>query len=88
MKMIRVIKASTGSVETIVPLFMGFYNTMFEDYWQHKQEIGEMFTNSINMKISEIFPSFRYEFEKVISPNNITIAQMKFMLVLILSGMK
>ena len=66
--MIRVIKASTGSVETIVPLFEGFYETMFTDYWQHKEDIGEMFTDEINGKISEIFPSFRYTFEKVISP--------------------
>lgn len=68
MKLIRVIKASANSVETIVPLFDGFYETMFTDYWQHREDIGEMFTDEINGKISEIFPSFRYTFEKVISP--------------------
>lgn len=68
MKFVRVLKASSNSVETIVPMFYGFYNSMFEDYWNHKEEIGEMFTDVMNMRISEIFPSFRYNFEKVVSP--------------------
>lgn len=69
MKMIRVIKASANSVETIVPLFEGFYNTKFEDYWNHKEDIGKMFTDKINEKISEIFPSFHYTYEKMYSPS-------------------
>lgn len=69
MKMIRVIKASANSVETIVPFFAGFYETLFSDYWNHKEEIGKMFTDVINSKIGSIFPSFSYTFEEVNSPS-------------------
>ena len=69
MKMIRVIKAFTGSVETIVPLFPGFYENVFTKYWNHREDIGKMFTDKMNEKISEIFPSFHYTYEKIYSPS-------------------
>lgn len=55
-------------VETIVPFFTGFYNSIFEDYWNHKDEVGKIFTDNINDDIKSILPSFSYTFEKIQSP--------------------
>lgn len=55
-------------VETIVPFFTGFYNSIFEDYWNHKDEVGKIFTDNINDDIKSILPSFSYTFERIQSP--------------------
>lgn len=69
MKLIRVIKASANSSETIVPLFDGFYNTIFENCWNHKNEVGQVFTDKVNDKITSAFPSFKYTYEEIDSPS-------------------
>lgn len=63
----KLLKAST-SVKTVVPLFDGFYNTIFENYWNSQEEIGRVFTDKVNEKIGSILPSFSYTFEKIYSP--------------------
>ena len=55
-------------VETIVPFFTGFYNSIFEDYWNHKDEIGKLFVDIINDDIKSVLPSFNYTFERIQSP--------------------
>ena len=53
---------------TIVPFFDGFYNSLFEDYWEYKDEVGDAFTTNINEKIKEVLPSFSYVYETIHSP--------------------
>ena len=53
---------------TIVPFFDGFYNSLFEDYWDYKDEVGDAFTVNINEKIKEVLPSFSYVYETIHSP--------------------
>lgn len=55
-------------VETIVPFFTGFYNSIFEDYWKYKDEIGKLFVDVINDDIKNVLPSFNYTFERIQSP--------------------
>ena len=56
------------TVDTIVPGFPGFYNTPLENYEQHKDDVGELWVDTINDAVSHELPSLNYSFQRIQSP--------------------
>lgn len=65
----KLIKASTDTIDTVLPCFPGFYNTALERYTNHQDEVGKIWVDWVNDQIHTFLPSFKYTFQKIYSPS-------------------